>query len=448
MNYDEAIEYIETTAKFGSNYGLDRTQKMLELLGNPQKKIKTIHVAGTNGKGSITAMANTILMEAGFKVGMYTSPYLEVSEERIQINGAKIPRDDLSRVVTKVSEAVKKVIELGYENPTEFEIITCAMFNYFYEKKVDIAIIEVGLGGRLDATNVMEPFSKEENGGVLLSIIASISYDHMQILGDTLGKIAYEKAGIIKPGIPVILYPEEKEAEEAIEKVCTERGSSLIKVPCDCVEVEDQEKINNNSTEYVQKIKVHTKKGDYHIKLSLLGKHQLKNCACALFAIEELSRYGIEIKKETILNALSKVKWIGRLEVMHRKPLVVIDGAHNREGISMLRKNLCSYFNYNKMILILGILADKEVEVMVKTIVPLAERVIAVTPNNTRAENSKELKGVIEKYNSKCEALDSYEEAYERALSYCSEDDILLISGSLYMIGGMRKIIRKHNNVK
>jgi dihydrofolate synthase/folylpolyglutamate synthase len=448
MNYDEAVEYIETTAKFGSNYGLDRTQKMLELLGNPQKKIKTIHVAGTNGKGSIVAMINRILMEAGFKVGMYTSPYLEVFEERIQINEVNIPKDDLSRIVTKVSKVVKKVIELGYENPTEFEIITCAMFYYFYEKKVDIAIIEVGLGGRLDATNVMEPFSKEEDGGVLLSIIASISYDHMQILGDTLGKIAYEKAGIIKPGIPVILYPEEKEAEEAIEKVCTERGSDLIKVPRGCAEPEGHEKITSSSTKYVQKIKVHTKKEEYHIKLSLLGRHQLTNCACALFAIEELSRYGIEIKKETILNALSKVKWIGRLEVMHRKPLVVIDGAHNREGISMLRKNLCSYFNYNKMILILGILADKEVEVMVKTIVPLAERVIAVTPNNTRAENSKELKGVIEKYNSKCEALDSYEEAYERALSYCSEDDILLISGSLYMIGGMRKIIRKHNNIK
>ena len=243
MNYDEAVEYIETTAKFGSNYGLDRTQKMLELLGNPQKKIKTIHVAGTNGKGSIVAMINRILMEAGFKVGMYTSPYLEVFEERIQINEVNIPKDDLSRIVTKVSKVVKKVIELGYENPTEFEIITCAMFYYFYEKKVDIAIIEVGLGGRLDATNVMEPFSKEEDGGVLLSIIASISYDHMQILGDTLGKIAYEKAGIIKPGIPVILYPEEKEAEEAIEKVCTERGSDLIKVPRGCAEPEDRKSV-------------------------------------------------------------------------------------------------------------------------------------------------------------------------------------------------------------
>ncbi|WP_406547904.1 bifunctional folylpolyglutamate synthase/dihydrofolate synthase [Clostridium ljungdahlii] len=448
MNYDETVEYIETTAKFGSNYGLDRTEKRLELLGNPQKKIKTIHVAGTNGKGSITAMINRILMEAGFKVGMYTSPYLEVFEERIQINGVNIPKDDLSRVVTKVAEVVKKVIELGYENPTEFEIITCTMFYYFYEQKVDIAVVEVGLGGRLDATNVMAPFSKEEDGGVLLSIIASISYDHMQILGNTLAEIAHEKAGIVKSGIPVILYPEEKEAEEAIEKVCSERGSTLIKVPCDCVEPEDQEKVDNNSKEYVQKIKVHTKKEDYHIKLSLLGRHQLTNCACALFAIEELSRYGFDIDKQTILKALSNVKWIGRLEVMHRKPLVVIDGAHNREGISMLRKNLCTYFNYNKMILILGILADKEVEVMVKTIVPLAERVIAVTPNNTRAENSKELKGVIEKYNSKCEALDTYEEAYEKALSYCSEDDILLISGSLYMIGDMRKIIRKHNDIK
>ncbi|MEY8001866.1 folylpolyglutamate synthase/dihydrofolate synthase family protein [Clostridium sp. Mt-5] len=447
MNYEETLNYIEGIAKFGSNFGLNRTEKMLELLGNPHKKIKTIHVAGTNGKGSITAMISKILMEAGFKVGMYTSPYLEVFEERIQINGDNIPKDDLSRVITKVAGIVKEVIKLGYDNPTEFEIITCAMFYYFKEKKVDMAVIEVGLGGRLDSTNVMLPFSEKQNGGVMLSIISSISYDHMKILGDTLGKIAHEKAGIIKPGIPVVMYPEADEAGKVIEQVCRQKGSKIIKVPLDSVRCMGKDKIDNNSEEYIQHISVHTRKGEYNIKLSLLGKHQLINCAVAIFAVEQLSRYGIEIDKSVILRALSGVKWMGRLEVMRNKPLVVIDGAHNREGISMLKENITSYFNYNSMVLILGILADKEVDIMVKTIVPLAWKVIAVTPNNIRAESSEQLKSVIEKYNPSCEAFDNYESAYRKAFSYCEEKDLLLVSGSLYMIGDMRKIIKKYNRI-
>lgn len=444
MNYEETLEYIEGVAKFGSNFGLERTEKILELLGNPHKKMKTIHVAGTNGKGSITAMVSKILMEAGFKVGMYTSPYLEVFEERIQVNGSNIPKDDLSRVVTKVSEIVNKVIEMGYDNPTEFEIITCAMFYYFWEKKVDIAVIEVGLGGRLDSTNVMPPFSEIQSGGVILSIISSISYDHMKILGDTLGKIAREKAGIIKPGIPVVMYPEEDEAREVIEQVCSQKNSRLISVPLDSVKYMGESKIDSYSKEYVQHISVHTKKEEYNIKLSLLGKHQLLNCATAIFAVEQLSDYGISIGKSIILKALSKIKWMGRLEVMAKRPLVVIDGAHNREGISMLRDNVERHFSYNRMVLILGILADKEVDIMVKTIVPLAWRVIAVTPNNVRAESSEQLKTVIERHNPNCEAFDDYESAYRKAVSYCRKEDLLLISGSLYMIGDMRKIIKKH----
>lgn len=442
MNYEEAISYITNTAKFGMNFGLGRTEKILELLGNPHKKIKSIHVAGTNGKGSTTSMVTKILMDAGFKVGMYTSPYLEVFEERIQINGKNISEKDLSEEVTEVSKAVNKVIELGYEQPTEFEIITCTMFNYFSKKKVDFAVIEVGLGGRLDSTNVMSAFSKEELGGVMASIIVSISRDHIQILGDTLEKIAYEKAGIIKNGVPVIMYPQEKEVEQVIEKVCIERGCKLIKVSNTSGEYIEDAKIDKNSQTYTQKVKIKTSENTYDVQLSLLGKHQVLNCATAVYTIEELIKQGVHIKKENILDALKEVKWIGRLEVMKNKPLVVIDGAHNIDGITKLRENVEQYFKYNKMVLILGILADKDVEKMVDTIVPLADRIIAVTPNSDRAENAVELKNVIQKYNSKCEAVENYKDAYELAISYCKEDDVLLISGSLYMIGDMRKVIR------
>ncbi|WP_368489927.1 folylpolyglutamate synthase/dihydrofolate synthase family protein [Clostridium sp. BJN0013] len=442
MNYEDTLQYINNIAKFGVNLGLERTEKILELLDNPHKKIRTIHVAGTNGKGSITVMISKILMESGFKVGMYTSPYLEEFEERIQINGQNISHDDLSRVVTKVSKVVDRVLELGYDNPTEFEIITCAMFYYFWEKKVQIAVIEVGLGGRFDSTNVMLPFSKEYQGGVMASVIASISYDHMNILGDTLEKIAYEKAGIIKKGIPVILYPQPESVEKVISKICQEKGSELIRVPLNCCHFMGENKINNKSREYMQHIKVYTKKSNYDIKLSLLGKHQLLNCAVALFTLEQLSRYGILMDKSVISRALGNVSWKGRLEVMGKNPLVVIDGAHNIQGISMLKKNLCSYFQYNHMILILGILADKEVDTMVKTIVPIAERVIAVTPKDKRGEKANKLKTIIEKYNSNCEDFDDYEEAYRKALSYCSKEDLILVCGSLYVVGDMRKIIK------
>ncbi len=266
MNYQETMDYINNTAKFGINLGLGKTEKILEFLGNPHKGLKCIHLAGTNGKGSTTAMITKILMNAGYKVGMYTSPYLEVFEERIQINGENISKKDLSEVVTEVLEAIKKVIELGYEQPTEFEIITCAMFYYFYKNNVDFAVIEVGLGGKLDSTNVIEAFSSTSGGGVLASVIASISFDHMHILGDTLEKIAYEKAGIIKDGVPVIMYPQQKEAEEVIEKVCEEKGCKLIKVPNNCVEyLESNNKIDKYSNTYNKNIRLKTNYNVYDI---------------------------------------------------------------------------------------------------------------------------------------------------------------------------------------
>lgn len=433
MNYDEAIKYIKETAKFGSKYGLERTEKILEFLGNPHKNIKTIHVAGTNGKGSTTAMLTSILMDAGYNVGTYISPYIEEFEERIQINRNNIPKEELAEVVTEVSKAVSKVVDLGYINPTEFEIITCAGFLYFHKKNIDYAVIEVGLGGRLDSTNVITP---------ILSIISSISLDHTQILGDTLDKIAYEKAGIIKENVPVILFPQEKVAEDVIEKTCKEKNSKLIKVPRD---ISEYVAVTSNTLEgkeiKTQQINLKNEYIDSY-ELSLLGKHQILNSTVVVYAARELMNLGVKISKDNIINGLKSVQWPGRLEIMKNNPLVVIDGAHNIDGIKKLTESIDLYFKYNKLILILGILADKQVEDMIETIAPKAERIISVTPHSDRAELAEDLKIEIEKLGVSCEAIDSYEEAYKKALSYCNDDDLLLISGSLYMIGDMRKIIR------
>jgi len=430
MNYLEAMDYIKSTAKFGSNYGLSRTEKILELLGNPHKELKCIHIAGTNGKGSTTAMLTEILKEAGYKVGMYTSPYLEEFEERIQINGNNILKEDLSAAITEVSEAVKKVIALGFEHPTEFEIITCAMFLYFYNKKVDYAVIEVGLGGRLDSTNVIKP---------ILSIITSISYDHMKILGDTLDKIAFEKAGIIKEGVPLVLYPQETESLEVINKICKERNSRLIKVPKKSVTLNKVKKESNSDT---QNIIVKTNSDIYNIELSLLGKPQLLNCSVVIFAVQELIKQNIIIKKEHILKALKKVKWPGRLEILRKEPLVVIDGAHNIDGIINLNESIETHFSYKEIVLILGILADKQVDSMLQVIAPKASKIIAVTPHSDRAELACDLAKSIAVINPKVEYIEDYKEAYKKALTYCSKESLLLISGSLYMIGDMRKIIK------
>ncbi|UZW15883.1 bifunctional folylpolyglutamate synthase/dihydrofolate synthase [Clostridium pasteurianum] len=431
MNYRETMHYIKDTAKFGSNYGLSRTKKILEFLGNPEKKLKCIHIAGTNGKGSVTAMISKILVETGYSVGMYTSPFIEEFEERIQISGKNIPKNDLCKVVTELSTAVDKVIEMGYEHPTEFEIITCAALLYFYKKEVDYAVIEVGLGGRLDSTNVITP---------LISVITSISYDHMNILGNTLTEIAHEKAGIIKDNIPVILYPQKEESEIVIEETCEKHNSKLIKVSRESVEFIDTFK-SQEDLKYYQHIKVTTKDKIYNIKLSLLGKYQLLNCSTAIHCIEELRAMGINIKDEHIERALEKVVWRGRLEVLSDYPLIVLDGAHNIDGIKNLSESIDSYFTYDNIVLILGILADKEVESMVKIITPKAKNIITVTPHSDRAEIAKDLCDIVKKFNSNCESFDDYRKAFIKAKKYCNNNDLLLISGSLYMIGDMRKII-------
>lgn len=428
MTYEEGMEYISSVGMFGSNYGLDRTFRLLELLGNPQKKIKLIHIAGTNGKGSTTSMVTKMLRGLGFKVGMYTSPYLEEFEERIQINGENIPKDTLIELLEQVRTAIDKVIEEGFEHPTEFEIITALMFLHFYNEKVDYGVIEVGLGGRLDSTNVITP---------IVSVITSISLDHVNILGNDIKEIAREKAGIIKDGVPTVLYPQKKEVEEVIIKEAEKRNSKLYLIKKDYGKL-----VNINHDDLYQEVEIKGLTNDYKIKFALLGEHQILNLAVAINAVEVLcTQDNIPFNKEKLELSLEDVKWIGRLEVLKRKPTVVIDGAHNIDGIKSLRKNITKYFKYKKLYLLLGILADKQVSEMIQEISPLAEKIYALTPHSERAELSEDLKKEILKYNLNTEAFEDYEEAYEQALKEADEEDLILISGSLYMVGDMRKII-------
>lgn len=430
MNYIDAMKYIQEVGNFGSNYGLERTFRILELLDNPHKDIKFIHVAGTNGKGSVTAMITSMLMECNYKVGMYTSPFLEEFEERIQINRNNIPKEELARLVGIVKKAVDKVVLEGYSHPTEFEIITCLMLLYFKEQNVDFAVIEVGLGGRLDSTNVITP---------ILSVITSISMDHMNLLGDTLFKIASEKAGIIKEGVPTIIYPQKEEAFNAIKDIADKKHSEIIEVSekdghfIDVIMEEDR---------IYQNVIINVKDKEYTINLPLLGQHQITNLLLSINSfIKVCDICKIPYTEDIIKNAIKKVRWIGRLEMLKRFPLVVIDGAHNIQGIKALRQNVSKYFKYKNIYLILGILADKQVKEMIDEIVPIAKKVVALTPHSDRAELAEKLCKEIIKVNKNCVYYEDYKEAYINTLKEAEADDLILISGSLYMIGDMRKII-------
>lgn len=428
MKYEEAMKYITEVGNFGSNYGLERTYKLLEHLGNPERDLKLIHIAGTNGKGSTTSMITEILMGEGYKVGMYTSPFIEEFEERIQINRNNIPKESLAILMDEIKVAVDKVIEAGYNHPTEFEIITVLMLLYFKKENIDFGVIEVGLGGRLDSTNVIKP---------IIQVITSISFDHTNLLGNTLEKIAREKAGIIKKGIPTVIYPQQEEVLKVIKNKCFEMDSELYIANNENLKFEN---IVNLDKPY-QLLKYNN---EIDILLPLLGEHQIINLSVAMQAIEVLNNKNIiDISIANIVKSIKNVSWKGRLEVLSNNPYVVIDGAHNIQGIKTLSRNIKKYFKYENLYLILGILADKDVEEMIKIITPMAKKVYSVTPNSIRGELAESLKDEVSKFNKNCKAFDKYEEAYLEALNDASEKDLILASGSLYMIGDMRKIIRK-----
>lgn len=425
MNYEEALQYIHSPKYNNMRLGLDNIKSLMSALGNPEKQLKFVHIAGTNGKGSVASYLSHILEKAGYKTGLFTSPFIERFNERIKVNQEDISDDSLA----KITEMIKKIIEKEEISTTEFEIMSAIAFQYFYEQQCDIVVLEVGLGGRLDSTNVIDH--------PLLSIITSIGLDHQAFLGSTLTEIAGEKAGIIKENTPVLLYSQEKEAEDTVYRVAREK-KSLVFQP-------DFSQITNISTDLSGQSFDYKSLKD--LKVSLLGKHQLKNAAVVIEAVQLLKQNGIYIDENALRLGLAETKWPGRFEIIHQNPIVVIDGAHNIDSINALVDNLTKYFHDKKIIAILGILQDKDVEEMIEGVSAVIDSFITVTPNNPRAMKAEDLACRLTSKNQLAQASQSFEEAIELAIEKAGKDGIICSFGSLYYIGEIRKIMKSEKYV-
>lgn len=428
LNYTEAIEYIHSTYKFGSKLGLENIKELLNRLGNPQNEKKIIHIAGTNGKGSTSAMISYILSEQGNKVGLYTSPYLEEFNERIKINNNNISNQKLAYIIEKVKISVDEMVSEGFNHPTEFEIITAAAFLFYDLENVDFIVLEVGLGGRFDATNVIE--------SPLLTILTSISMDHMQYLGDTLEKIAFEKCGIIKPQVKVVVASQHHESMKIIKEQCAIKSA-------ECINSDDAEIITLGYNIYGQDLLYKYKNNEISFKLSLLGEYQISNVKTVLTAIYTLKENGIRISSESIKSGLKNVKWPGRFEIINKNPMIVLDGAHNEEGIIELKKALKKYFPTNNINIVLGILKDKQYKEMVKTISDSATNIIATEPDNDRKLSAFELATEVSAYNKNVSYFSDYKDAVNNALKSLKANEVLCIAGSLYLIGVVKKYLRE-----
>jgi dihydrofolate synthase / folylpolyglutamate synthase len=427
MNYKEAIDYIEKTGKFAMNLGLERIQRLCALMEMPQSKLKVIHIAGTNGKGSTTTFIASVLISQGYKVGIYTSPFLERFTERIKINDTEISEEEIVKLVIEMRPYIDRLQEEGLEHPTEFEIITAAAFKYFCDRSVDFVVLEVGLGGRYDATNVVNP---------LLGIITTISYDHIDILGDTLGKIAYEKAGIIKENIPMVVYPQEKEAMDVLMKVMVEKNAKAY-----FTEDVKFELVSNT----IEGIVLNVTGEDFYsdLKIKLLGEHQILNALTALKGIEVLKALGFRIDRASIYRGFENAVWPGRFEIIAANPYIVLDGGHNPQCIDAIVSAVMKYFNDKKVRIVCGMLRDENYEEMVKSLIKISEDFITAAPNNPRALTAGELKDVIKKYGKNVLEAENIKAAVILGLSNVKKDEVLLFCGSFFMIGEVRTFLKE-----
>ncbi len=428
MNYNEALEYIHGTKKFGSKLGLQNITELLRLLNNPEKGLKIIHIAGTNGKGSTSSFLSSILIKGNYKVGLFTSPYLEKFTERIRINFENIPDETLAEITQKVKEKVVEMTQNGFNHPTEFEIVTAIAFEYYKQSNVDYVILEVGLGGRYDSTNIID--------NPLASVITPISMDHVNILGDTLSKIAWEKAGIIKDDSLVISQAQKQEAEEVIVSVSKEKNSELIFVPTENI-------IYKKGNDYGSSFNFTYKDNIFNdLEIQLVGKHQVYNASTALTTILTLRERGlVDLEDEDIRNGIKNAIWPGRLEVLSRKPTFLIDGAHNLDGIQSLKKSLLDLFDYERLILGMGILGDKDVDNMVAELAGLGDVVIITEPNIYRALKPNELADKVKLYNNNYIVEEDIKNAVDKSFEIANENDLIVFAGSLYLIGDVRKYV-------
>lgn len=414
-DYEKTLEYLYRLERFGMKLDLSNTLAILERLGNPHEKFPSIHVAGTNGKGSVAAMLEAVLSQAGYRTGLYTSPHLVDFRERIRIGPRKI---GTKYVLSFISDLGQQIEKQGY---TFFEVTTALAFSYFAEKGVDIAVIETGLGGRLDSTNVLSPE---------LVIITTLSLDHTNILGKTLKRIAFEKAGIIKEGVPTIAEDTRKETLDVISSVCKERKSRFLPVGKLC-DWEIREKtlhgsnffLNCNSREYGT------------LRIGLAGGHQVENAVTATFALQELKKKGWSITDRSIREGLKKIKWRARFEVFRKRPLVILDVAHNPEGIRTLVKTLDELLPDIKVTFIFGVMSDKDYPLMLRKLSQRAESILLTRPDYHRSASTQQLERAARKLGTRYRVFEKIKHAYSYALSRVSFSDAICVTGSHFTVG-------------
>ena len=455
MNYIEAREYLKNVNKLGSILGLNTIKELLKRLGNPQNELKVVHIAGTNGKGSIMTFVQNILMESGYKVGRYCSPAVFNEREIIRINDEYISEEQSADLLTRIKEKCDSMYSEGLPHPTSFEIETAEALMFFKEQNCDIALIECGMGGETDATNVFEK--------VLCSVIATISLDHTQFLGSTIEEITKVKSGIIKENCPVVMSKQTVEAENVIKQVCKQKNSELI-IPTE----QDFENVEIDGLTTKVTYKASNNK-EYILNLQALGTYQIKNAKTAVEvalvldkALTEktnicdesdknnstgmknnINNSGNTIEKN-IKKGIEKTVWPGRMEVISKEPLIIIDGAHNPGAVLELRKTLDLYFTNKRITFIMGVLSDKDFSKEAEIIADRAERIITITPNNSRGLDGHKLAETLVKYNHNVQVADSLKQAAEESIDTIKENraDMILAFGSLSYLGELKQVVR------
>lgn len=423
------IDRIHEFNRFGMVLGLDRMEELLRRLGNPQDDLKVIHVAGTNGKGSVSKYLEEGLSACGYKMGLYTSPYIETFNERIRYDGADISDEDLEYYGQKVVSAAEAMVADGLDSPTEFEVVTAIAFLYFAGRQADITILEVGLGGIGDSTNVVK--------SPLASVITSISYDHMAQLGSSLAEIAVNKAGIIKTGCPVIANVPQRDAAKIIARKAYAMGSRLYDISGIRAAVSDE-------TPFSQKVSMELYEKSYSdVEISMVGRHQAENLKTALATLEILRKSGaVKLDREALYEGLKRARQPGRFEVISEDPVVIIDGAHNEAGAQALQETMAQHFAGKKILLVAGILADKEIDSIVKFLTKITDHIIVTEPDNPRKLAAEKLAEHVADFGVAAEAVSDVEAAVHRAKELADGYDVILFAGSLYLIGDVRRLWR------
>ena len=426
MKYAEAVEYIESLNQYGIEPGLGNITNLCEKLDHPQKDLKFIHIAGTNGKGSVLAFVSTILKAAGYKVGRYVSPTIFEYRERIQVNNRPITQKALCELVERIQKLCQELLEEGKPHPTPFEVETAMAFQYFKEQGCDIVVLETGMGGRQDATNIIE--------NTLVAVLASIGMDHMQFLGKDLAAIAGEKAGIIKNGCHVVTMEQEA---AAMQVICHEAQSLQVQVRI--AEASKAKKIHYG---------LEKQRFDYdnlkNVEIGLAGKHQIANAVLAIEVIKALGEKGFSVSETALRKGLKETKWPGRFSVIGKKPLFIVDGAHNEDAAKKLAESIEFYFTNKRIIYIMGILRDKEYEKIIELTHGYAEQILTVaTPNQARTMSAYELATEVARVHQNVTAVDSLEEAVEIACLLAGKEDVIIAFGSLSFMGKLINIVEK-----